>query len=140
MFRHHDRCKQGHCLANCRNACPCATGGSDTCGAEPANCMLVRKQLELMALDQQSGEGALAMALIRAPDPAQTQVATTSPFAFAITGFSPPQPLTNNQASSMSVSDATQAIRQHLTPEMKQNLQAMSPEDFKRGFGSALGL
>ena len=38
----------------------------------------------------------------------------------------------------ISVSDATHAIRQHLTPEMRRNLQAMSLEDFKMDFGSAL--
>ena len=71
-------------------ACLCAMAGSDTWGKEPGNCMLVQKQLELMALDQQSGEWALAMALLRTPNPAQTQITTKSPFAFAITCPSPP--------------------------------------------------
>ena len=63
----------------------CAMAGSDTWGKEPGNCMLVQKQLELMALDQQSGEWALAMALLRTLNPAQTQITTKFPFAFAIT-------------------------------------------------------
>ena len=71
-------------------ACLCAMAGSDTWGKEPGNCMLVQKQLELMALDQQSGERALAMALLRTPNPAQTQITTKFLFAFAITCPSPP--------------------------------------------------
>ena len=118
-------------------ACLCAMAGSDTWGKEPGNCMLVQKQLELMALDQQSGERALAMALLCTPNPAQTQITTKFPFAFAITCPSPP-PRCLLHSPTISVSDATHAIRQHLTPEMRRNLQAMSLEGFKMDFGSAL--
>ena len=88
LFRARGKCKQGHCIGNCRGACPCAVPGSgaNTRGTPPLACPTVRKQLELLSIDQRSAESTIAMTLLRAPAPHDAQTALT---ALPVTSTSP---------------------------------------------------
>ena len=107
----------------------------------------MRKQLELLSLDQRTSEATVALTLLRSPVPQVPQVApgwTTalpvpnippSPFAFAVSTAAASEPI-----PPISPSAAAQALSEHMTPEMRQNLRDMSPEDFKKGISSVFGL
>ena len=128
---------------NCKGACPCAIpgSGSSTCGASPLACSTVRKQLELLSLDQRTPEATVALTLLRSPVPQIEQTAlpvpntSPSPFAFAVSTAAASEPI-----PSISPSAAAQALAEHMTPEMRQNLRDMSPDDFKKGISSVFGL
>ena len=128
LFSTHNKCKQGHCLGNCRGACPCAIpgSGSSTCGASPLACSTVRKQLELLSLDQRTSQATVALTLLRSPVPQVASAWTTalpvpnippSPFAFAVSTAAASEPI-----PPISPSAAAQALSKHMTPEMRQNL------------------
>ena len=142
LFSTHKKCKQGHCLGNCKGACPCAIpgSGSSTCGASPLACSTVRKQLELLSLDQRTSQATVALTLLRSPVPQvapgwTTALPVPSPFAFAVSSAAASEP-----EPTISPSAAAQALSEHMTPEMRQNLRDMSPEDFKKGISSVFGL
>ena len=149
LFTANNKCKQGHCLGNCRGVCPCAVPGSgaSTCGAPPLACPTVRKQLELMSLDLRTPQATVALTLLRSPIQQMPQAMpgwTTaqpipsippSPFAFAVNTAAASEP-----ERTISPSAAAKALSEHMTPEMRQNLRDMAPEDFKKGISSVFGL
>lgn len=104
LFSARKSCKQGHCIGNCRVACPCAVPGPEahTCGTPPLACATVRKQLELLSLDQRTSEATIALTLLRAPVPQIVQttlpVTSASPFAFAVSASPASVPTTTTSA------------------------------------------
>ena len=108
-------------------------------------CML--RQLELMSLDQRTQQSTVALTLLRSPVQQVPQAIpgwTTaqpiptippSPFAFAVSSNAASEP-----EPTISPSAAAKALSEHMTPEMRQNLRDMAPEDFKKGISSVFGL
>lgn len=102
------------------------------CFKAPEPTQVVRKQLELLTIDKRSAESTLAMALLNAPSAQDVRAALTATPGGAETA----------QASSVAISTsaAAQALADHMTPKMRQNLRDMSPEDFKKGISSVFCL